>query len=363
VAELRNSGNKWAADLSNRNSDVDAKLATLTSQIQNPNQMFPNQGTGKGSSRGLMDKMMIPEIYSDETSAPLTPWSDKMEAFLEDKHRGLRRVMTLCRKTKVGDIPGDVSQEHIMGMCSEVPWELSQQLYDFILNRSSGECYKVVKSVRDANGFEAWRQIHLAFDPKTVNTKQNLRAAIHACARHPAKKISEIRAVSNNLDTKIRLFEENDGSVFPQEDAVGILINLMPEEVQKHMALTPGLSNLSHREYKAKVFEYVNICRKQQMDIGIIQPEVPPKVEDAWDDTDPWAQAYALEAELSAFYKGKGKNKGKGKGKSNHDELECWQCGKKGHVGRNCPTNPYKGAKGGKGGGEPGGEGISEYIF
>ena len=74
VAELRTSGNKWAADLSNRNSDVDAKLATLTSQIQNSNQMFPNQGTGKGGSpRGLMDKMMIPEIYSDETSAPLTP--------------------------------------------------------------------------------------------------------------------------------------------------------------------------------------------------------------------------------------------------------------------------------------------------
>ena len=205
------------ANLQTKFSEVDAKLASLTSQTQTSNSMFPNNGTREGGSRGFTDKMMIPEIYSDETNAPLTPWSDKVEAFLENKHRGLRRVMTLCRKTKVGDIPGDITSDHISGMVTEVPWEMAQQLYDFILNCSTGECYKVVKAVRDANGFEAWRQIHLAFDPKTVNTKQNLRAAIRARARHPAKKVGEIRAVSNNLDTKIRLFEENDGSVFPKK--------------------------------------------------------------------------------------------------------------------------------------------------
>jgi hypothetical protein len=143
------------ANLQTKFSEVDAKLASLTSQTQNSNSMFPNQGTGKGGSRGLVDKMMIPEICSDETNAPLTPWSDKMEAFLEDKHRGFRRVMTLCRKTKVGDIPGDITSDHISGMVTEVPWEMAQQLYDFILNRSTGECYKVVKAVRDANGVEA----------------------------------------------------------------------------------------------------------------------------------------------------------------------------------------------------------------
>ena len=119
---------------------------------------------------------------------------------------------------------------------------MATRVWDFLLNRSDGECWRIIKNVKSKNGLEAYRQIHNAFDPKTDTSGPILRSRIHALVTHPAKRIEDTRAVMNALDHRIRMFEENSGETFCEKEALSILQNLMHEDIRKHLALNVNTS-------------------------------------------------------------------------------------------------------------------------
>ena len=200
-----------------------------------------NLGTGsfgpgrfEKEPKGLMDKTMVPAEYRDETSGPVTVWGDKVEGYLEDRKRGLGQTLEKCRKYKE---TGIIDHSVIQGWATEIEFGMAQQLWDFLLNRSEGECWRIIKNVKDKNGFEAYRQIHAAFDPQTETSSQILKSKVHALISHPAKKVEEARAAMNALENRVRVFEEHaEGNHFPDEEMLSILRNLMPDEIRKHMA-------------------------------------------------------------------------------------------------------------------------------
>ena len=57
-----------------------------------------------------------------------------------------------------------VDQDLFVG-AQRVEWCHGQEMYDFLLLRTTGEAQRIVKCVQDNNGWEAWRLMHESYEP------------------------------------------------------------------------------------------------------------------------------------------------------------------------------------------------------
>ena len=77
---------------------------------------------------------------------------------------------------------------------------------------TSGEAKKVVCSAPNRNGWEAWRKLHLQYEPQLVMREAVVMAAFANMVAKRAKNPSESKALLTELDERARRVEEVAGA-------------------------------------------------------------------------------------------------------------------------------------------------------
>ena len=310
----------------------------------------------KGKKSMLDAKTMQPDKLNG--SEKFSTWREDVEDYCESIEPGMRTAMTWARKQKK-----EVNKYEFEDEFSDVDFEKGVELYQLLKTKTEGEARRIVRGVRDANGWEAWRSLHSTFEPKTLVTRGALRADIAALIKSPAKKRSEVRQIIGKLEDKIKKFEDHAGMIFDEEEKKGYAINLLDEDTRRHM-IQYGGDEFGYAEYKDKVLEFVNMMTNanESMDIDHMQQhnkdqyqcQWSPKENDewqipeqgeAWQDQENSGNEYHIDALGQKGYGKSGKGYGKN-GKSGVETRTCFECGQVGHLGRDCPS---KGKGKGKG--------------
>ena len=154
--------------------DTDSKLeqlfaaANLKFQELEAKINMDNGQQNKGSNKNgfLPDKMMVPKTYNDDING-WRKWKDEVAKYFDEGCEGMKAVMDDVAKLEV-----PVTSELLEEACKRNPGAVGDKLqrwkhlYRALEKLTSGEAAKVIATVRDENGFEEWRQLHVRFEPE-----------------------------------------------------------------------------------------------------------------------------------------------------------------------------------------------------
>ena len=153
-------------------SELEAKLAFLASEK-------PGDTKSGGKKGFLPDKMMVPEKFSDDITH-WRKWKETVAKYFDEGREGLKAIMDeLGRSTTVVDQA--MLQQTALRHPHTIPdLEKWKHLYQALEKLVDGEAAKVViESVQDENGFEAWRQLHVRFEPELEAQKNVVLLELH----------------------------------------------------------------------------------------------------------------------------------------------------------------------------------------
>ena len=115
-------------------------------------------------------------------------------------------------------------------------WEQREMLWRFLKRYTAGDARKVVSSVSDRNGWEAWRKLHLQFEPALVMREAVVMAQFTNMVNKTAKTLSETKALLVELDERAKRVEEITGERIENRHTMSVAMGVLDSESMKHTA-------------------------------------------------------------------------------------------------------------------------------
>ena len=337
--------------------------------------------SGHKRSGFLPDKMMVPKIFSGNIEI-WRKWRGEVTKYFDEEKEGMKSVMEEVAKH---DEP--VTQQVLQQACLRYPGVLIEQLqhwkhlYRALEKLTDGEARKVIDTVVEENGFEAWRQLHLRFEPELEAQKNVVLLEIHSIL--PSTAIEETKTKLVELKVRIAKAEEILEERVTEMQKKTALLQILDPITKQH---TATVKEASFNKFYTIVMNFANNASIGGQGAGPAAAEKVHRVaekdneEEGYGDEfdDGWLNAvgggggechvcgkYGHWARECPLNKGKGKGKDgmgspKGKGKGKGPATGCWECGGA-HFRDQCPKLSLKGKSSGKGFGGKKGSGKGNF--
>ena len=265
-------------------------------------------------------------------------WKVRFETFVLSIHKDLEQALSYAEDSE--DVLSGTRLKALFGPVSpgvvHVPHleEKDAQLHAALQTLCEGEAFTLVRSAGRGAGLEAWRKLHRRYDPSTGGRRRALLRQV--LTPQKCSKIEELSSSIELWEEAVRQFEQRrrpDGSRAQLDDdiKIAVLEAMCPPDLEKHLQLSRHRLS-TYEEVRAELSNYLETRAGTK-----VQLRLPGA---SRDDSGP------VPMDVGAFEKkgkGKGKDKkGKGKGgkaaggKDQRETRECHNCGKVGHLARDC---------------------------
>ena len=189
--------------------------------------------------------------------------------------------------------------------------EFNAKLFSILVTSTEDDAFKIVNSVKDCSGMEAYRLLKKRYEPKTPGTKRALLKSI--INNQQCKRVHEVEANLMNIEELIKRYESmtTGDEKLPDDLKVTVMIDLCHKELREHLEMST--KDLTITEVREEIVNYVE-RKRDSMNSSVKAMEVDSC--DTWWGWGDWCQESAGQEDLNFMGKGFGKNKGKGFGKN-----------------------------------------------
>ena len=311
----------------------------------------------------LPDKMMVPQKFADDV-AQWRKWKEDVTKYFDEGKEGFKKVME-----DVAKFEKEITREVLTKVAADHPQVTSdlekwKHLYRALEKLTTGEANKVIATVRDENGFEAWRQLHLRFEPELEAHKNSVLVDLHDLK--PATTIEETKAKMVELKVRITSAEDILGIDLHDIQKKTAVLQVIDPITRQHTANARG----TFQDFYTAIMSFANTATGRSGGKEEGQAVAAVKEKEDYDNED-FGEINGLgkgggdgcricgdpnHGSRECPYNTKGKGKGykgstpKGKGKAYGKGTPigpCYNCGEMGHYARDCQKT--KGAGKGKG--------------
>ena len=332
-----------------------------------------SEGRGSGKRWFYLDGFKNVKQFGGEQGDWLE-FSYKLKSQIGSMDQGAAEVLdSVENRMTEAELEGDVDMLNVevgeKSLDGEEVKDLSQKLYNILLNLTTAEANAVVRRCKDRNGLLAWKRLCTTLNPRTLASGVKLISQ----ALNP-QKITDAKKADVAIETwedKLAKLQAEYGENLTYKLRLAVMYSMLPKDLQERVLDKCAISWDGTKEQEAmmifsKIREEVKNVAKSRRDM--ITPK-PMEVDNVYDEWSWWGgPGTAADSnvennetdeaeEYGVNYIGKGKGKGK-----------CWTCGEPGHRAVECPKG--KGKSGGlqsagwKGGWSKGGtKGGGKYGY
>ena len=353
--------------------DGQRREGQLRQQIQDLEQRQPNGHGGQGvdvgaafqalamSQQELLTALKKPErkITLIDTKGLAKPekfsgnedgflyWRTRMESFVTSIFPAMQEVLDWC-----DDIDTELSETIIdenFGPTNprvktiEGISDISKEMHAVLQSLCEKEAFTIVRSAGKGNGLEAWRKLIKRYDPTTGGRRRAMLRSIltpNKCGR-----IEDLYAALETWEEHVRQYEsrkKQDGSrhILDEEIKIAVLEHLCPTELEKHLQMN-RTRFLDYADVRTELVTYLETRIGSKMKLsdasGHTSNDVVPMDVGAFVKGKKGDHKGGKKGKVKGSGgKGKGNAGGGGNGKGNKETRVCHNCGKPGHLRKDC---------------------------
>jgi len=196
--EVNQEVQKVAGDLRTLYTQVSEAMNTLVKRVDKLENVMNNQAKVKKSL--INPKHILPDklTKTDEWKQ----WKSDVEDYCQEHFDGMKELLEKVRK-----IETEITEEYFEFEAGDW-WSKGEMLWRFLKKYTGGEARKVVTGVRKDNGWEAWRKLHLQFEPGLVMREAQVMSQFTGMVNRSAKNPAETRMLMVELEEKAKRVEE-----------------------------------------------------------------------------------------------------------------------------------------------------------
>ena len=206
---------------------------------------------------------------------------------------------------------------------------LSHTLYALLATLTTGRSLRLVQRVPNRNGFEAWRQMAAENAPKTAGRRFAMVQAVlqPGMSDNPAKFEQTWKSWEHQMD----IYENLSSTKLDDDVKISVVLRECPQKLRDDLLVNSQQFESNYNKLRAIIQAYLNTNK-------------------TWIVND-FRETVPMDVDYIGKSKGKGKSKSKSKGKSKgksgsnskgkskgkpSNDKECYVCGKRGHLARDC---------------------------
>ena len=231
-----------------------------------------SDGGDRGRKGYLPEKSTVPKPMDSSIEA-WRAWKEDVEDFLDDQNRGMQVFLKQIDLDKLDETVDDTYKQKMRKDIEDAGGNFLKvtedqvQIWRALKKLTTGEANGVVTSVKGEDGFEAWRQLCLHFEPVLEARQGQIIAELGNLVRTPAKTIEETRKLVTELEKRKKRVEEITKEEVSQWHAKSVLLGILDPETKRHTVRYQG-STHTYQTFKNQVLTFAN---------GNIEPDLAPE--------------------------------------------------------------------------------------
>jgi hypothetical protein len=295
----------------------------------------------------------------DADKQPFQAWSFGFVEFTASFNDDIRKLMEWA-KDQTEEITEKKLEDDLE--LSDNKGIINNQLYTLLATKTAEEPKLIIQNTPAGMGLEAWRRINKRYDMKA---KGMSNAGTKAIMKYAGEKNTDMKTLNHRiekLEDMMRRYELTTKNKIVDDMKISLVTGMCPNTLEEHIELNSTNLN-SYAKVRNEIMNY--IVAKTAGNTAIDVSPLDEKYEDQQEDEN-WEhyidalgyynyyKGYASPGESKGkggFWnapKGKGKGEGdqkgdygmkgeqKGKGKGKFSQIDCYNCGRKGHEAADC---------------------------